>query len=183
MFTALFDPDIGLLAGSTVILATNGSTCQRLLFPVPRSSSADPTVHRLAQADHIIVLSGGNIIEQGSCPELMASEGPTCDLIREFASVERHASVAETSAEEESDEELKKEEKLSREDEGRRGGTSWGTYGFYFGAIGLRKTSIASAGTIVLSIMPVIVNVYQNYWSSAIVIVSFSDSRPFFRSS
>ena len=67
VFSALFNPTTGLLAGKTVIIATN-------------------QIHRLVSADYVTILEQGRIAEQGTYTELNSrKDGMRRLLVEEFA--------------------------------------------------------------------------------------------------
>ncbi|KNE64079.1 hypothetical protein AMAG_09137 [Allomyces macrogynus ATCC 38327] len=67
LFDAWFDKDKGLLRGKTVVLVTHA-------------------MHHLDQADHVLALSEGRIIEQGTYDEVMALNGLVAELVGEVNS-------------------------------------------------------------------------------------------------
>ncbi|KAJ7610244.1 P-loop containing nucleoside triphosphate hydrolase protein [Mycena polygramma] len=144
VFDALFNPAHGLIAGKTVLLATHG-------------------IHRLDKADYIIMLAHGRIVEQGS--NLLELDGPTRELVQKHVSV-RHEAVGGAAADDEppAPDAYTEEAEL---DEGKRETVGWSTYGFYFGLVGWYRAVLYVALCMTASLIPLAINIYQNYWTSS----------------
>ncbi|KAJ7731940.1 P-loop containing nucleoside triphosphate hydrolase protein, partial [Mycena maculata] len=146
VFDALFHPAHGLLAGKTVLLATHG-------------------IHRLDKADYIIMLAHGRIVEQGS--NLLELDGPTRELVQKHVSVRREAAGGAAA-----DDEPPATDAFTEElqlDEGKRETVGWSTYGFYFGLVGWFRAALYVALCMTASLIPLAINIYQNYWTSSFV--------------
>ncbi|KAJ7136954.1 P-loop containing nucleoside triphosphate hydrolase protein [Mycena epipterygia] len=145
VFDALFHPAHGLLVGKTVLMATHG-------------------IHRLDKADYIIMLAHGRIVEQGS--NLLELDGPTHELVEKYVSV-RHETAAGAVVDDEppaTDSFTEEEQQL---DEGKRETVGWSTYGFYIGLVGRFRALLYLALCIMASLIPLAINIYQNYWTSS----------------
>ncbi|KAF8217977.1 P-loop containing nucleoside triphosphate hydrolase protein [Mycena galopus ATCC 62051] len=170
VWEALFNREGGLLRGETVVLATHG-------------------IHRLEKADYIIVLAEGRIVEQGNGAALLARDGPTRDLVQKYAAQRRNdtttsatnaaltnnAAAADSGDDNDDDDEDNDgddiADDLAKDDfsEGKRETVGWGTYGFYFGLVGRWRTVLYMALCMASSLVPLAINIYQNYWTAAFV--------------
>ncbi|KAF7342250.1 P-loop containing nucleoside triphosphate hydrolase protein [Mycena venus] len=153
VWDALFNAEHGLLKGRTVLLATHG-------------------IHRLDKADYIIMLADGRIVEQGT--DLLAREGPTRELVRKYVSLRNEAasSAAAAAAAVAADEAAASDDEIAEEsqlDEGKRETVGWGTYGFYFGLVGWFRSALYLALCMASSLVPLAINIYQNYWTSSFI--------------
>lgn len=91
-------------------------------------------------------------------------------LISEFATDHRTSSSLVTAADEEEDlKQEQKEDKTVRDDEGHRGGTGWAPFAFYLGMVRSGRLFICGITILLSALMPLVVNIYQNYWSASIV--------------
>jgi ATP-binding cassette subfamily C (CFTR/MRP) protein 1 len=135
VFTNLFGPN-GLLSGKSVVLATN-------------------QVYRLSYASWITVLQEGEVVEQGQFLDLMADEGVTAQLVREFAAgalakkerqEEAYQSGSGQAQSLEADSESDPSGSLAASEHGmeakKRGATSWNTYLLYLRGMGLFSATL-----------------------------------------
>ncbi|KAJ7805393.1 P-loop containing nucleoside triphosphate hydrolase protein [Mycena olivaceomarginata] len=159
VWVALFDREEGLLRGKTVLLATHG-------------------IHRLDRADYIVSMAHGRIVEQGPGAEVLARDGPTRALVTKYVAQKRNEAAATVSsavanakdANAETDSELDEDElEAIAEDEGKRETVRWGTYGFYFRLVGRFRAVLYLALCATASLIPLAINIYQNYWAGAFV--------------
>ncbi|KAJ7240374.1 P-loop containing nucleoside triphosphate hydrolase protein [Mycena haematopus] len=157
VWDALFHPERGLLRGKTVVLATHG-------------------IHRLDKADYIIALAEGRIVEQGSGAELLARDGPTRDLVQKHVAQRRNdpsstATAADAASAEDPEDEDEDDAIAEAVDdsEGKRETVGWGTYGFYFRLVGRLRTLLYLVLCMASSLVPLAINIYQNYWTSAFI--------------
>ncbi|KAJ7913387.1 P-loop containing nucleoside triphosphate hydrolase protein [Mycena leptocephala] len=149
VWDALFHPERGLLRGKTVLLATHG-------------------IHRLEKADYIIMLSQGRIVEQGT--DLLARAGPTAELVRKYVSQRNEASDTAAAAAVATDEAAAMDNAIEEEqqlDEGKRETVGWDTYGFYLGSVGWWRAALYLVLCMASSLVPLAINIYQNYWTSS----------------
>ncbi|KAJ7205375.1 P-loop containing nucleoside triphosphate hydrolase protein [Mycena rebaudengoi] len=144
VFDALFHPAHGLLAGKTVLLATHG-------------------IHRLDKADYIIMMAHGRIVEQGD--HLLELHGPTRELVQKHVSV-RHEAAAGPDLDNEPIAVDSTAEALQL-DEGKRETAGWSTYAFYFDLVGRFRAVLYMALCTMASVIPLAINIYQNYWTSS----------------
>ncbi|HEY3826513.1 MAG TPA: ATP-binding cassette domain-containing protein [Bryobacteraceae bacterium] len=98
----LRDPEILLLDEATSALdPADETTINETLRTISRGRTVISATHRLstvADADHIFMFDGGNIVEQGSHFELLAADGPYANLWRKqagftFSADGRHVDV------------------------------------------------------------------------------------------
>ncbi|KAJ6480257.1 P-loop containing nucleoside triphosphate hydrolase protein [Mycena sanguinolenta] len=157
VWDALFHPEVGLLRGKTVVLATHG-------------------IHRLDKADYIVMLGDGRIVEQGAGADLLEREGPTRDLVQKYVAQRRNESTttATTATEDDDAEDEDQDEddaiaEVIDDSEAKQETVRWGTYGFYFGLVGRFRTLLYLALCMASSLVPLAINIYQNYWTSAFI--------------
>ena len=130
------------------------------------------SVHHLHQSDDIIVLSDGRIAQHGSYDNLMASDGLLGDLVSEFATDHRAPSSSAAAEEQlEPDRSLEAPSPV-RDDEGHRGGTGWAPFAFYLKMVEPYRLVICGLIILIAAPMPLVINIYQNYWSASVVQVS-----------
>ncbi|KAF7378054.1 P-loop containing nucleoside triphosphate hydrolase protein [Mycena sanguinolenta] len=166
VWEGLFHPETGLLRGKTVLLATHGSAY------TPLSSIGSK------KADYIIMLGEGRIVEQGTGTELLEREGPTRDLVQKYVAQQRRnepTTAAGATTTDEDDEVAAEEDEedaiaeATDDSEAKRETVRWGTYGFYFGLVGRFRTLLYLALCMASSLVPLAINIYQNYWTSAFI--------------
>lgn len=111
------------------------------------------------------MLAQGRIIEQGS--KLLELDGPTRELVQKHVSV-RHEAVGGAAADDEPPA-LDTYTEEAELDEGKRETVGWSTYGFYFGLVGWYRAVLYVALCMTASLIPLAINIYQNYWTSSFV--------------
>jgi hypothetical protein len=124
-------------------------------------------------------MAHGRIVEQGPGAEVLARDGPTRALVTKYVAQKRNEAAATVSsavadakdANAETDSELDEDElEAIAEDEGKRETVRWGTYGFYFRLVGRFRAVFYLALCATASLIPLAINIYQNYWAGAFVV-------------
>jgi hypothetical protein len=110
------------------------------------------------------MLAHGRIVEQGS--NLLELSGPTHDLVQKHVSVRNEAAGGAAADDEPAAVDVITE---ALDDEGKRETVSWGTYGFYLTEVGPFRAALYFALCMTASLVPLAINIYQNYWTSSSV--------------